>query len=149
MAAREGTLDPETVNFLFYHQAEDPEALREMATRGNKEVTVVDMISRLAENVGRTTRWPLLKDLKIYHVEMMPDTKVTAVRDEGVVVERAGAEEVLPADTVILAVGAQPCRELHENLKESGLEVHLIGDAKEPRKIVEAIHEGFHAALSI
>lgn len=87
--------------------------------------------------------------MNIYHVEIMPDTKVIAVRDDGVVVEQARAEEVPPADTVILAVSAQPCRELYENLKESGLEVHLIGDAKEPRKIVEAIDEGFHATMSI
>ncbi len=149
IVARQGTLDPETVSFLFYHQAEDPELLREKATRGSKEVTIVDMVPRLAENVARTTRWALLKDLKIFNVELMPNTRVTSITDDGVVVEQGEQELLLPADTVILAAGAAPCRELHDKLAESGLEVHLIGDAKEPRKIVEAIHEGFHSALQI
>ena len=149
LAAMQGTLDPETLAFLFYHQAEDPETLRELATRGNKEVTVVDMLPRLAENVGRTTRWALLKDLKTYHVKMMPATKVVAVTDTGLEVERDGTREILPADTVILAAGSRTRRELYDQLKDSDLALYLIGDAKEPRKIIEAIREGFHTALQI
>jgi 2,4-dienoyl-CoA reductase (NADPH2) len=147
--AQEGTLDPDTLTFLFYHQAEDGETLRELATKGTREVTVVDMLPRLADNVARTTRWALLKDLKTFHVRMMPGTKVTAVTDTGVEVEHDGHRETLPADTVILAAGARSRRAVYEKLEGSACKLYLIGDAKEPRKIIEAVSEGFHTALEI
>ncbi|MEW6441279.1 MAG: FAD-dependent oxidoreductase [bacterium] len=147
--AQEGTLDPATLHFLFVHEAEDVDTLRQRATLGNKEVAVVDLLPRLANNVARTTRWVLLNDLRTYHVKMMADTKVTAITDEGVEVERKGARELIPADAVVLATGAVPCRELHDALRAAGLPARLIGDAKEPRRIVEAIQEGFEAALAV
>lgn len=147
--AQEGTLDAETLAFLFLHQAEDIDTLRDMATRGTREVTVVDLLPRLAGNMARTTRWVLLKDLKTYHVRMVTDAKVTAVTDRGVEIERNGQPEILEADTVVLATGAKPCNDLYETLRAAGRKVLLVGDAKQPRRIVEAIQEGFAAALEI
>ena len=147
--AQEGTIDAETLRFLFLHQAEDVDTLRDMVTRGNREVTVVDMLPKLAGNMAWTTRWVLLKDLKTYHVNMMTGAKVTAITDTGVEVERDGVRETLPADTVILATGAVASRELYEALQDKGFSVHVVGDAKEPRRIVEAIREGFEEALAI
>jgi 2,4-dienoyl-CoA reductase (NADPH2) len=147
--AKEGTIDPETLFFLFVHQAEDTETLREMATRGTREVTVVDLLPRLATNMARTTRWVLMKDLATYHVRTITGAKVTAITDQGVEIERGGSREILEADTVVLAVGAVSSRDLYEALKATGRDVRLVGDAKEPRRIVEAIQEGFAAALEI
>ena len=147
--AQEGTIDAETLRFLFLHQAEDVETIRDMATRGTREVTVVDMLPRLAGNMAWTTRWVLLKDLKSYHVNVITAAKVTAITDAGVKVERDGKRETLPADAVILATGAVASRELYEALQDSGVAVHLVGDAKEPRRIVEAIREGFEQGLAI
>ena len=48
----------------------------------------------------------------------------------------------VPADTVILATGVTASRELYEELEKLDIELHLIGDAKEPRKIVEDAQGG-------
>jgi len=149
LLAKEGTIDSETLSFLFYHEAEEPEKLRERFTRGAKNVTVIDMLPRLADNAGRTTRWALLKDLKNFHVKMMSSTEVTEITDDGVEVKRDEEKAILSADTIILAVGAKSRNELHEELKDEGVDLHLIGDARFPRKIIEAISEGFHTAIKI
>jgi len=61
-----------------------------------------------------------------------------------------GAEELrIPADAAVLAVGFRSNRELAEGLSGTGLEVHLIGDAREPRGAGEAIREGFEIAAGL
>ncbi len=147
--AQEGTLDAETVKFLLYHQAEEPQALLEMATRGHKEVTVVDLMPKLANNVARTVRWAFLSDLDKHHIKMMPKVNVLAVTDTGVEIEHEGKKETLPADTVILATGVKSCQELYKSLNGKNFELLLIGDAKEPRKITDAIKEGLYTAMDL
>ncbi|MEW5980234.1 MAG: FAD-dependent oxidoreductase [Acidobacteriota bacterium] len=148
--AKEGTLDPKTLHFLFLQQAEELEMLRELATRGTREVTVVEVLPRLAVNMGRTTRWILLQSLESYHVKMVTDARVTAVTDEGVDVERDGKRDTLYADTVVLATGVAASQSLYNEIRRNNrFPVFLVGDAREPRRIVEAIHEGFHVGLEV
>ena len=57
-------------------------------------------------------------------------------------------ERAFPAETVILALGLEPEKELAEALKgRPG--VLLVGDAVEPREALDAVWEGFQAALEI
>jgi len=42
-------------------------------------------------------------------------------------------------------VGARPESRLYENLRNRA-DLHIIGDAKEPRQIIHAVSEGFYAA---
>jgi hypothetical protein len=55
----------------------------------------------------------------------------------------------IPADAVVLAVGFRSNRGLAEGLTGTGLDVHLIGDALEPRGAGEAIWEGFQIAARL
>jgi len=71
------------------------------------------------------------------------------ITPEGVVVERAGKQEFMPCDTVVLAVGTVPVNSLKGSLEPMGMEVRLIGDAKKPRKAFDAIREGFYTAREI
>jgi soluble P-type ATPase len=52
-------------------------------------------------------------------------------------------------ETVVIAVGVRHNRELTDALKNSDLEIHTIGDAVEPRKVLEAIWEGFEVGNGI
>jgi 2,4-dienoyl-CoA reductase (NADPH2) len=71
------------------------------------------------------------------------------VTHEGVIVTRRGTDQFIKADTVVLALGARPNIEVFENVKDKCSEVHLAGDALKPRRILEAIHEGFEIARTI
>jgi hypothetical protein len=77
----------------------------------------------------------------------MIETKLEEVVDNGVkVVYRDTKREKLRCDTVALAVGLKPCRDLYETLRRETSELHLIGDCKEPRKILHAIWDGYFIA---
>ena len=63
--------------------------------------------------------------------------------------EKDGTDiELGPFDSIILAVGFTSINDLESQLKDK-VEVHVIGDAKEPRKALEAIFEGSQVALKI
>lgn len=143
------TLDAETFAFLMYHNAEDPAFAMKLLHQSNRKITVIDILGRFADNVGRTNRWPLLKNLRLIGVSLRPGTRLIEITDDSVIVETRRGRETIPADTVIMAVGALPVDDLAREIKADGLEIIKIGDAKEPRKISDAIREGFEKALQV
>jgi len=74
-----------------------------------------------------------------------------SVLDKGVVItDRFGNKEEIPSDNVILATGFKPQIWFKEELSAiSEIPLYAIGDCVKPRKIFEAIHEGYSAAAGI
>jgi pyruvate/2-oxoglutarate dehydrogenase complex dihydrolipoamide dehydrogenase (E3) component len=64
-----------------------------------------------------------------------------------VVVEDEG--RLIEVDTVVLATGVSPRTSLYQSLRDRVSELHLIGDAKRPRKAYDAVHEGFEVGMAI
>jgi len=141
--AETGTLKAEVVKFLIENEAESFETIRELVNRGTKEVTLVEMEAKIGRDIGISTRWVIMKHLQRLGVNVMTQARVLQVDAQGVHVEKEGNTMVLPADTVVLAVGAVPVRDLAEELGGKVPELHIIGDAHSPRKFTEAIREGF------
>jgi 2,4-dienoyl-CoA reductase (NADPH2) len=143
------SLDPETFTFLMYHHAESIDFAKSLLHKSGKNITVIDMVERLAGNVGPTSRWPLMKSLKLMGVGLRTKTKLLEITDDSVITETEGSVGSIPADTVVLAMGVMPVNELAQKAQENGTQIITIGDAKQPRRINEAIREGFEAALEI
>ena len=74
--------------------------------------------------------------------------RLEGVTDNGIaVIDRYGTRTAIPADTVVIATGFRPNRDLIDQLKnEPKLQVYEAGDCVRPRKIFDAIHEGHLAA---
>jgi 2,4-dienoyl-CoA reductase (NADPH2) len=144
-----GTPEPDTFTFLIHHSAEDPEFATKLLHNAGRRITVIDMVPRFADNVGRTARWSLMKGLRLMGVKLRKKTKLLEITDDAVIVETEQGRASLKADTVVMAVGVVPDDELVRELKEDGIKVITIGDAKKPRKMTEAIWEGFEEALKI
>ena len=144
-----GVPDPETFTFLMYHGAEDADHARRLLHQPAREITVIEMVNRMAGNVGRTGRWSLMKCLRCMDVNLRSGTLLKEIRETSVVVEDGNGRSEIPADTVIMAVGSRPVDDLSVRVRDGGTAVTVIGDAKEPRKIGDAIREGFEAALAV
>lgn len=144
-----GTISGDTLLFLMTNKGETVETLEQLSTRGVKQVTVVEMLSKVCRDVGISTRWSLLQDMRNLGITTISNAPAKRIEADGVVIEEKGRERKLPADTVIIAAGTCPVNSLYEQLKKSGMEVHLIGDAKETRKAFEAIQEGLEIALKL
>ena len=81
--------------------------------------------------------------------ELLLGTEVLALTEAGALVSCRGEERELEADTVVWAAGARPEREFAQAAEEAGLQVILVGDALEPRRVLEAVHEGDRAARTL
>ncbi|WP_340268105.1 oxidoreductase [Sphingobium mellinum] len=57
--------------------------------------------------------------------------------------------EQFAADTVVLITANRSSREIYDDLTAMGRAVRIVGDAKSPRSMEFAIHEGYLAAVSI
>ena len=143
--ANKGTLDAEAVKFLLVNMAESPETLYEMATRGTKAVTLVEMIDKLGRDIGKSTRWGMLQEMERHGIATHTGAKALAITAQGVRIAVDASERLLPADTIVLAAGAAPHNPLAAILNELGLPYHVVGDAGEVGQAFDAVHQG-HAA---
>lgn len=149
LLAEEGALDAEAVKFLLVHGAEPPQELAALATRGWREVTVVELLPELGGNFGRTTRWGMLQDLKRYGVGIRPATRVRAIVPAGLELEGEGGVVTLEADSVVLATGTRPDTALAQVLEARGIPYRLCGDAARPGQVIDAVHQGFAAGREL
>lgn len=110
---------------------------------GQCRVTIIELMDKAGRDVELAERGWLFKRLKGKEVRILTKSKVLRVGEKEVVVERDGKSSTLHADYVINAIGMAPNKELGERLKDKGFKVTLIGDCLDPRRIIDAIKEGF------
>jgi len=115
----------------------------EFLVRKGKKVTIVEMLRRIATDLTPSYRWVVLQRLRDAGVRMETKATVREITKEGVWVDREGQSELIEGDTVVLAVGLQPSRQLAERLEGKVKELYFIGDCVEARLIGEALEEGF------
>lgn len=143
--ARKGAISAETFHFLALNRAETPEKLIELATRGIKEVTIIEMQRSAGADIGQSTRWTILQELHHYGVKVITGAVAEEITPAGVYIKKGEAGELVEADTVVMAVGSRPESALCETLKEVVKEIYMVGDAVAPRKALDAIFDGFTA----
>ncbi|TWH59476.1 2,4-dienoyl-CoA reductase (NADPH2) [Desulfitobacterium sp. LBE] len=143
-----GTLDSATLRHLILYRAETPDELYRLLTHGCKKITLVEMSNSIGKDIGPSTRWSVLARLKQHNVKIMKGAKAISIAKEGVNLEIDGGEVFVPADTVVLAVGAYPANSLYHELKGAIGNLALIGDASKPGKISDAVREAYLQAIS-
>lgn len=120
-----------------------------LAESGNR-VTMVEMMPKIGKGIEVVTKKLIKQKLKEYEVEVLTQTRLVNVVDQGVVVAGPdGDTTLLVAERVVLAVGSRPVSRLYEEVTADGFEVHRIGDCLEPRDAKAAIHESAVLARSI
>jgi 2,4-dienoyl-CoA reductase-like NADH-dependent reductase (Old Yellow Enzyme family)/thioredoxin reductase len=149
LLARIGTIKPEVLYFLLENQAETMETLGDLILKGNKEIHLIEMLSKLGTDIGASSRWTILQDIHRRGIQTHLGSKVIEITSEGVVIQKDDSLKTIPARTVILATGVGPANQLYEELKGQVSEIYLIGDAQSPRKALEAVREGLEVGLKI
>ncbi|MFC1962933.1 FAD-dependent oxidoreductase [Chloroflexota bacterium] len=120
-----------------------------LADKG-KEVTIIEVLPEIAENVSSLARPLLLNRLNTKQVVMLSGVQREEIMEQGVAItNREGQSHVIEADTIVLAVGARPNRALLNELKERVSEVHLAGDCVEPRDIMGAVADGARVGRAV
>lgn len=119
-----------------------------LANQG-KQVTLVEVLPKIAIDYEPGPRQFLLKELKENNVKILVNTKVNSIIYNGVSASRGNEKFFLQADSIVLAIGAQSDKELASKLKGRSYHVSVIGDALKIRKALEAVQEGYLAGLLV
>jgi len=109
-------------------------------------VTILEQLGRLFDNVEHTTRSAMLNKLTESGVIQLVKATVTGISDKSVTYTTDDKAENLAADSVVICLGSQPDNHLYYDLSDKILNLRLVGDANDPRQIMQAVSEGFNAA---
>ena len=88
-------------------------------------------------------------ELRRLGVTILTAATAVGIRPDGVEIEKGQKRDLLPADSVVIAAGAEPVNLLVDEMGDRVPEIYTIGDAKAPRNALEAIKEGFLTGLKI
>ncbi|MBI2364751.1 MAG: FAD-dependent oxidoreductase [Deltaproteobacteria bacterium] len=120
-----------------------------LASRG-KQVTLMEAGKRLGEDVIATFKWRHAAWVKELQIQTLLNTHAKEITEAGVLaVDAQGAERLVPADTVILALPRSPRQQLLTDLEFVCDELYVIGDAVKPRSMHNAIREGYLIGIRI
>ena len=119
-----------------------------LSVRGHT-VTMIKSSVPISAKAGILVRKEHTLSLNELGVRILTGATVKRILPGEVVISQFGDERLVPADTVVLAMGMLPVNELKEPLETLGIPVFTVGDANDPREVLEAIHEGFKAAMQI
>jgi 2,4-dienoyl-CoA reductase-like NADH-dependent reductase (Old Yellow Enzyme family)/thioredoxin reductase len=120
-----------------------------LAKNGN-EITVVELLEDVARDMEPITRKLTLKQLNLLNVRILTDTKIVRLEGGTAYAEIDKKEKPLGTfDSVVMAVGTKSVNDLIVPLQERNIKVEVIGDARKPGQIYDAVKDGFDIALKI
>jgi len=115
-----------------------------------KEVTLVELLEEIAADLVVHLKHYLSRRLAEKGVTILTSTRVKELGKSYALVENAsGTRKIDGFDTIVLAVGSKADDRIAKSLEGKVPELHVIGDASEPREALEAVYEGEETALKI
>lgn len=124
----------------------------DLMAEGGKEVLLLEMLSEVGADMAPRNKTFLMRKLSDQKVQIFVNRKGTQISKNGVLAAHFGQKEEFTGDAVILAVGSNPDRSLLQELEGIITELqecYMAGDCIQPRKALEAIHEGARIAGEI
>ena len=108
-------------------------------------VEALDSLLKTAKHFGSNDH--SLKDMmKASNIEAITSAKVRRITENGISYEKEESVMEISCDTVVMAVGFRSNNRLEDDIWDQVANVRTVGDAVAPRKVLNAVHEGFHAA---
>jgi len=115
-----------------------------------KKVAIVEMLDSIGLDMDSYVLKILRAELAERNVKILTSLKIDEVTDQGVIlIDRDWNRTLHRADSVVLALGQRPNHALAEELAGKVKTISVIGDARLPRKIKDAISEGFLTAYHL
>lgn len=115
-----------------------------------KQVTLLEMEPEAARDAMRTYREELIGQLADCGCRVLTGWRCLEIRDGGVLCQTgAGAQQTIPADTVLLAAGMRARREEAESFRPCAPIFRSIGDCERAANVRLAVRAGWNAAFAL
>ena len=115
-----------------------------------KEIILIETLPEPLLDVVGINKLSLMEILGETKIKMITSAKTQAITLDGVeYLDHEGKSHTILADTVILATGFVPRFEFEQLFKESAPKIYMVGNCKNPGKIIDAIDHAAMTALRI
>lgn len=121
-----------------------------LAERGH-QVTIIEMQSEIAPEANWMHKEGMMQAFAKAPITARTGLRVSRLEPgKGVyAVNGEGAEEFIPADTIVYAMGMRPNTQTVEALRDACLDTVCVGDCVRARKARQAMEEGYWAAVNL
>ncbi len=126
--------------------------MAEQLAAAGAAVTIVTAAAAPAEQLRtRLEREPAIRRLKAVGVRFLNGQLLQSIGPTAVTLysPACGSERSEPADLVVLITGYEPVDDLVGQLAARRIPVTVVGDARAPGRISQAIRSGFEAAVAL
>ncbi|MFA7620407.1 MAG: FAD-dependent oxidoreductase [Aminobacteriaceae bacterium] len=123
----------------------------ELATKGH-DVTVLEMRENVAIDAAYLHREALLLEIAkhLEKIALLTDMRCKEIVPEGVIaIDKEGVERLFQADTVVVAAGMRSRSDVVDSLRGCAPDVQIIGDARRPLRVLEAVRAGYDAGMHL
>lgn len=127
------------------------ETAETIAEKNNKEVTLIEMMPAIGKGIYKSATLDFYSRFKKLGVNVKTNAKLEKIDDEGahILNMQTNEEELIEADTIVLALGVKPDQKFTDQIVEAFDNVRIIGDAQRPGRIAEAVENGFSQASAL
>lgn len=117
----------------------------------NKSVHIIEMSDTLALQANMLYKIALRQKVeKLENLKIHFNSQVTKIcEDKVIVIDSNNKESEISGDTIIIATGVKPKKDVAESFYGINRDVYLIGDCNSPRIIMDAVFEGYTIASRI
>ncbi len=124
--------------------------IAQMMIRNDNAVSILEMLPQIANGLEGMHVGDMLAEFAAHGVNVQTNATATKISADAVTFVKDGKEESLESDMIVLAAGQRPeGLELVRQLKDEGMKVVVIGDVKNPSKILNATLDAYYAGLDI
>ena len=122
----------------------------EMLGEYENNVTIVDMLDKIAPQAPSRPRKNLLAHLEKLNIKFQLESKVQTINADGIDYEYQGQTHNLSGfESIVLAFGSRSDNALYESIRQNHNNVYVIGDAMQARDAQKAIFEATQLALQL
>lgn len=112
-------------------------------------VSIVSERGEVVPGMGLTTRGYLIRRFYAKNIRVCNNVKIKEIRNDGVLLEKAGIEFPMDADTVIVSVGGKPRTGLFKALEGNVDELFAVGDGWQVGNAMKAMEGAYRVAIRI
>jgi NADPH-dependent 2,4-dienoyl-CoA reductase/sulfur reductase-like enzyme len=122
----------------------------EFLAEQGKGVAVIEMLEEIGKDLEIYIRPHMMQVIEDFHIDVHVQSKCVTIAPDRITVEKDGARKDIPADAVVIAIGAKPDPDgIFAMSSKFAKECYVIGDAKKPGNAINAIWQGHETARTI
>ncbi|MGA2681674.1 MAG: FAD-dependent oxidoreductase [Candidatus Bathyarchaeia archaeon] len=123
----------------------------ESFSRNQHSVTVIEMLGEVGIDLGMYRKLAVMEHVKEAGIKTLVNTKCIEFQKDAVIAECKDEQQRILSDSVVVAVGStsRDYAALKTYCEQKGIPYSVIGDAKKPRKAIDAIAEAAEVARKI